>query len=395
MNSNTDSQPSYRGLVLAGIAVLAIFAILLSSCGGGVGSGGTGSFSSAPVTGFGSIFAGGIEFDDTQATVLDDDGVAMSAPVQLGAIAEVQGGDVVQGPNGPSASASTIQLARLAVGPVSSSDVNGHTLTVLGQALQINGSTVFDPAIHGGLSGLRPGDKVSAYALADALGNPLATRIELANSNEPWRLRGFAANVDAQTKRMAIGSAMLDYSAAANTPADLATGQFLHVKISGTAANGVLQVSGFLPSSKAPADAATVVSEGVVAAPIPGASFRLGALNVDTHGATISPVGSVLSAGEHVLVQGQLQGGTLVANSVTVTPPEANGKRSYQLVGTLTAFNATTQTFAVKGVTVIYSAAQFVNGTVASLAAANATVHVQGPLSSDGTQVQAQTVTFP
>ena len=94
-------------------------------------------------------------------------------------------------------------------------------------------------------------------------------------------------------------------------------------------------------------------------------------------------------------VQGRLQDGTLVADTVTVTPPEASGKRSYQLVGAPSALDATAQTFVVRGVGVDYGAAQFVNGTVALLAAPNVTVHVQGTLSPDGTRVQARTVVFP
>jgi hypothetical protein len=65
----------------------------LSGCGGGggdvgvgtgtgvasVGSGGTGSFSSGAITGFGSIIVNGVRFDDSQARVTDDDGVLHDA----------------------------------------------------------------------------------------------------------------------------------------------------------------------------------------------------------------------------------------------------------------------------------------------------------------------------
>lgn len=40
---------------------------LLAACGGGVGTGGTGSYGAAPVAGYGSIFVGGIEFDTAHA----------------------------------------------------------------------------------------------------------------------------------------------------------------------------------------------------------------------------------------------------------------------------------------------------------------------------------------
>jgi hypothetical protein len=64
------------------------------------------------VSGFGSIFVGGVEFDDAQATVLDDEGIAIAPAgntVRLGMTVEVQGGDVSSSSNGPAASASTIQ----------------------------------------------------------------------------------------------------------------------------------------------------------------------------------------------------------------------------------------------------------------------------------------------
>jgi hypothetical protein len=68
---------------------------------------------------------------------------------------------------------------------VTSVDTANSTLTVLGQVLQVNGSTVFDASIRGGLAGLHAGDGVSAYALPDVLGHPVATRIEPASPSEP------------------------------------------------------------------------------------------------------------------------------------------------------------------------------------------------------------------
>ena len=51
-------------------------ALLLTGCGGGVESGGTGatpaSFASGPITGFGSVIVNGVRFDDSKAVVTDD-----------------------------------------------------------------------------------------------------------------------------------------------------------------------------------------------------------------------------------------------------------------------------------------------------------------------------------
>jgi hypothetical protein len=392
-----------RFLAVAGLGLLAAMAMLLASCGGGVGTGGTGSFSGAgsysmaPVSGFGSIFVGGVEFDDARAAILDDDGGALAggrAAIRLGMVVEVQGGEVTPGPVAPAAVASKVQLARLVVGTVASVDNAAGRLTVLGQALQTNSSTVFDPALQRGLAGLRVGDTVSAHALPDAAGNAVATRIEPADPGETWRLRGFAAAVDAQARRFTVGSATLDYASAANLPPDLASGQFVHVKIARNPSAGVLRVASFVPATTAPGDAASVTTEGVLTAPGNGGLLRIGALNLDVRGATVVPASSVLLPGMQVLVQGRLDGGTLVADTVTVTPSEASERRTYQLVGSLTGLDEAAETFVVRDVTVDYSAARFVNGTVASLSAPEATVHVQGTLSADRTFLQARMVVF-
>jgi hypothetical protein len=387
-----------RAFVAAGIAALAIATMLLASCGGGVGTGGTGSFGSAPVSGFGSIFVGGIEFDDSKATVFDDDGVALAAgdtQVRLGMIGEVEGGAVAQGSSGLTAVASSVHLSRLVVGPVAAIDLVGRTLTVLGQTLQINGSTVFDAAMTTGLAALRIGDAVSVHALADAAGRPVATRIEPATPGEAWRLRGYVSGMNSQTKRFTIGAVTLNYSTAAGVPTDLADQQFVHVKLAGVGAGGVLQVGGFLPASAAPTDAAKVLAEGVVAALAPGAALRFGALAVDIRNAAVVPAPAALVAGAQAQIEGHLQGGVLVADKVTVLTAQAADRRSYQLAGTVGSLNAVAQTFVVRNVRVDYSAAHFANGSAAALATPNVSVHVQGSLSADGTRLQAQTVSFP
>ncbi|HWI11192.1 MAG TPA: DUF5666 domain-containing protein, partial [Burkholderiaceae bacterium] len=359
---------------------------------------GTGSFGSAPVSGFGSIFVGGVEFDDSRAAVFDDDGVALRAggtPMRLGMITEVEGGAVSAGPAGPTAVASAVHIARLAVGPAANVDIAGHTLTVLGQTLQVNGSTVFDPALHGGLAGLHAGDMVSVHALADAAGRPVATRIEPAASGEAWRLRGFVSATNAQAKRFTIGTATLDYGTASNIPTDLADQQFVQVRLAGAGAGGVLQVSSFLPASAAPPDSASVVTEGVVAALNPGAAFRIGALAVDITGAVVLPGPVALVAGAQAQVEGRLQAGMLVADKVTVLTTQAADQRSYQLAGTVSALNAANLTFVVRNVGVDYSTAHFSNGSAVTLADPNVSVHLQGSLSADGTMVQAKQISFP
>lgn len=387
-----------RPSVLAGLGIALLIGSLLASCGGGVGTGGTGSFGSAPVTGLSSIFVGNIEFDDASAAILDDDGAALPAgrpALRLGTMTEVEGGPVTRGPAGATAVASTVRLARLVVGPVMAVDLSGHTVNVLGQQLQVSGSTVFDASMHAGLAGLHVGDVISAHALADAVGRPVATRIEPATSGEVWRIRGFVAALDATAKRFTVGTATLDFSSAADVPAGLANGQYVHAKVARDLTRGVLTVSNFVTASAAPVDATTVEVEGLVAALSSQGRFRIGPLSVDASSATVLPAPAALVAGAHAQVEGRLQANTLIASKVTLLTTQQADRRSYQLAGTVNAFNAAGQTFVVRNTGIDFSTARFVNGTAAALADAAAFVRVQGTLSADGTLVQAVQIVFP
>ena len=65
---------------LQGLLFLA--AGVLAGCGGGgeggVGTGGTGTYALGTITGFGSIIVNGVRFDDSAASVLDDDDATRS-----------------------------------------------------------------------------------------------------------------------------------------------------------------------------------------------------------------------------------------------------------------------------------------------------------------------------
>ena len=377
---------------LRGPTIALLAAAWIAGCG--VGTGGTGAFGSAPVNGFGSIFVGGIEFDDTRAVVINDDGAPVARDgneLRLGMMVDVDGTTIAAGPNGPASTAASVRLTRAVVGPVTASDVGRRTLSVLGQTVVVNGSTAFDATLHGGLAALKAGDMVSVYGLAGSSGQTVATRLEPALSGDAWRLRGPVAGLDANTKRFGIGAALLDYSSAANVPAGLANGQWVHLTLSGTSIGGVLGVAAFGPLPAPPADAAHVTVEGLVAAPTMQGLLRIGAISVDASLATIVPAPAALVAGAHAEVSGRLAAGVLVADKIKLLTAQEAESRSFQVIGTVSGLSATN--FLVRGVAVDASAATYVNGA-ATLLANGVKVRVQGTLSTDGTAVQAARITF-
>jgi hypothetical protein len=364
-----------------------LVAALVAACGGGVGTGGTGSYGAAPVAGFGSIFVGGIEFDDARASVLDEDGTPRGAPA-LGATVEVEGGAVVDGADGPQATALGVRVARLVVGPVVDTEVGARRFTVLGQSVRVNGSTVFDASLHGGLAALKPGDVVSVHALAAAQGDAVATRVEPAASGEPWRLRGHVAALDTTAKQLRIGGATLDYGAAASVPAGLAEGRLVSVRLAGTS---TMSVAAFDAVAAAPSEAARAEVEGLLSIASGGQALRIGATDIDATQASIEPAGATLAAGAQAQVEGRLRGGVLVATRIRLPSAQEIEHRTYQLAGRVESVDVAGASFVLRGVEVDFAGARFVGGSAASIVA-GASLRVQGTLSSDGTRLDAKQI---
>ena len=121
--------------------------LALAGCGGGAGdsvagvtSGGTGSFSTGPITGFGSIIVGAVRFDDTKASSVadvDDDNTDLRGQLKLGMVVRVKAPAIV----GSAADAQTIEVRSELLGPISR--VDGATLTVLGQTVSVTVNTFF------------------------------------------------------------------------------------------------------------------------------------------------------------------------------------------------------------------------------------------------------------
>ena len=163
-------NPKFRralGRTLAGWSVGVVLACVLAACGGGgggdlagVGTGGTGTVSSTvgvgPISGFGSVIISGVRYDDSAATVTDEDGNARTrADLKLGMVGAVSGSaDFVAG----TGVATGIRYGSEIVGPVESVDLAGGRFTVLGATVSIKTATVFDDRLAG-LAALKVGDR--------------------------------------------------------------------------------------------------------------------------------------------------------------------------------------------------------------------------------------------
>jgi hypothetical protein len=400
MNTPKSSSPGRR----LWLAVLA-GTLVLTACGGGggssagVGSGGTGSFAVGPISGFGSVIVNGIRYDDAGATVLDaDDQPRASDDLRLGMVIEVTGSALTR-PGDPllptTATAQTIRYGSEVLGPVEAVDAVAGTLTVFGQNVDVNASTVFDSALAGGLAALMPGQVVEVYGLASG-GRIVATRIESQTAATRYRLRGAVSDLDTAARTLRIGATAISYAAIANPP-PLANGDLVRVRLFTTASAGVWSAERLRSGARPLADRDDVEIEGLVTAFVSAANFSVDGIPVDASAATFDDGGPAdLQLGVRVEVEGRLRSGVLIAREVEFEDDDdgdASGTGSIELAGSIQDLDTVTRRFTLRGLTVDYATAGFDDGDAADLANGVA-VEVDGRLGADGVTVVAIEIEF-
>lgn len=185
--SSAERKGGRVGRAARGTGALALLAagLLLAACGGsgqlaGGGIGGTG-ISSGPITAFGSIVVGGVEYElgpDTQVYV-NGELVAGQQELALGMVVTVEGrkGSDTNAKGYVPGQALRVDYASDLLGPVEAVDPQAGTLTVLGVQVQVPATAVLEPA--GTTLAALQGEWVEVSGLEDAQGVVHATRIEL------------------------------------------------------------------------------------------------------------------------------------------------------------------------------------------------------------------------
>ena len=381
----------------AGLLVLSA-AATLASCGGGVGSGGTGSFASGPITGFGSVIVGGVRFDDSAASVEDGDGGRRSRDeLRLGMTVEIDSSAISADANGSSASARNIRFESELAGLVGSVDVAGSSFALLGQRVVVDASTVFDDRLDGGLATLRVGQPLEVYAVYDAAGARYrATRVEPTLLAGGLRLRGPLAQVDAAAQTLRVGGGVYSYLGATAVPANLSAGQFVRLRL----AFEILptprwRVLSFATALQPLPDADGVKVEGLISAFTSANAFSVGGRPVDATGASFPTGTAALAVGVRVEVEGQLRAGLVRASKVKIVSDDEVRDRGFELTGAISAVNPALATIVLRGLTVstARSDLRFENGTAANLVM-GASVEVRGGLAPDRRTLEATRIKF-
>ncbi len=404
-------QPSDAGAMRAGSGRRAVLAALtslavLAACGGGGGGSsdadGGAALTVGPISGFGSIIVAGVRFDDDDARVYDDDGVDVTRErrgnLGLGTVVEIESGGIDDRTG--RATARRIRLGSEIEGPVASVDVAGRRLVVLGQTIVVTADTVFDdPLGAGGLAALA-GQIVEAHVLFDAAsGHFVATRIEVEDDEDEFKLRGQVAAHDAAAQRFRLGGAVISYAkiGASGLPAGFADGLRVRVKLEVTpAADGSWIAISVRSADRRLDDRGDVRLRGTVSAYTSPTAFEVDGVPVDASGARIDD--GPVTAGAFVKVRGTTVGGVLVATRVDVEDDDIDddeGDRdAFELHGSVDTLDAAARSFMLRGVRVTWNeSTRFEDGSVAQLVA-GARVEVEGRLSQDRSTLVATEIDF-
>ena len=365
----------------------------LGGCGGGVGSEGTGSFASGfsqgSITGFGSIIVNGVHYDESSASLADDDGQLLArSALALGMVVQVSSGAVSTTADGLSvATADSVRAVRALVGPASALEPAAGRLRVLGQPVWLTADSVLSPAFSGGLAGVQAGQVLEVYGFYDSSrGAYLATRIGPAPVAAGYRVSGPVASVDGG-QSFTLGNQRFS-----GVTSGMMAGTQLSLKVQNQPdADGRWVVSAQRSDDRPPDERDGAALQGVVSAQGMGGRWVVAGVTVDTAAARIT---GTLQVGAQVEVRGSLRAGVLLASEITVR--SAGQSRDYELKGSISQLDTVARRFMLRGTPVSYGRAGLVfkNGSAAQLVGYGGQLKVKGQLSIDRTVLDATEISF-
>jgi len=330
----------FSGRIRRPLAVVFLSSVLLS-CGGALvtaGISGTGIVVGV-LTGFGSIYVNGVEYDIESAT-FDIDGVQYDSAAEaqqnmaLGMVVRLEAKDQRDG----TGIAYRVVYDDSVEGPIEQAptqvngDPNRLSFTVLSREVQVDAvGTTFDgidfadldQAVVVEVSGFTDGDGVIHATRVEGKGQvvPGTTTVELHGrvatlASDSFMLDGVLVHFDGQTRFEDM------------QPGDLANGLRVEVK-------GVYQSDGSVSARKiegetdddneVPTSGGTVELQGIVYGFVSVSEFRLGDVTVDASALDAS-VTARLANGVQVEIKGQMDNGTLIAESIKYRGAEAELK---------------------------------------------------------------------
>jgi len=326
---------------------------------------------SGVITGFGSVFINGVEYETDDATFVVDGVEGGEELLKLGMVVSLDGSDNADG----TGTALSIEFDDDVEGVVISNDITADgigTLNIMGVTVNVDEDTVFESkdATIVTLADVVPGNIIEVSGHSSGDGNVWATRIEVKSAakeaDKEMEVKGTVSMLDEAAKTFVIGTMTVDYSSSElEDDFVLADDLFIEVKSQdGLDVNGVLVASkieledGGKKSLDHDDEDDEVELEGVITSLISdteievnGHAVLLSSTTKYVHGtATIAAVGMKIKVKGDVDVNGKL-----LAEKITFKP-----SGDLKLAGRISETDLTLNTVTVFGVAITLNNATMV-----------------------------------
>jgi len=256
------------------------------------------------ITGFGSVFVNGVEYEtDAAAVSTDDNDAASESDLQVGMVITLSG---EVNDDGTTGSATKIHYEEQVKGPLESIDLAASTMVVFGQNIIFDELTNLDNLI---LETLNLGDFLEISGFFDDEGNLYASRIEKEDNVETLKVQGTVSLLDTDAQTFQLADLIIDYSSAVFddfTADDLANDLAVRVKgdtsalIDGTFTINKIQLAKTEAEHQS-GDARHI--EGIISAFESSENFVVNGVNIITNADTNYEHGTVDSLALHVRVK--------------------------------------------------------------------------------------------
>lgn len=323
----------------------------------GLSSGGTGSFTSGTISGFGSIIVNGIRYNDDNASILSrDDSNANNRALELGMVVNIEGSAVTPPANAtglPTATAYRITYGSEWIGPVSNKGAT--SFEILGHTVDVLATTFFGGAVQQ-FADLTTAHFVEIYGFVDQVdGHIQASRIEVSLVQPTsYKLSGAISQINTAGRSANLGLIAINWSSAAALPAGTADGSFVRVRLNPIPSGAVWTASQIELLNSPLADLQhdhdyEAEVHGSITSYQSSSSFVVNGIPVNAASARIT---GTLAAGVVVEVEGNIRAGQLIASKVQVKTSSEIESQEFEFYGVIS--NVTAQTFEVRGQTFYY-----------------------------------------
>jgi len=342
------------------VPMLVILGLAACSEGGSSGTGLTAPAGShttqGAITGFGSVFVNGVEYD-SKASTITLDGVAQSEDkLAVGMVVKVNGSVDAGGKTGV---ATTIDYADELEGIVLSIDAVAKTVNVMGQTVHVTAETLYAGAPAYSLATMQINNVIEVSGYSSGRGDIHATRIELKKAvfaGEEVELKGVVANLNAGAKTFTVGTLVIDYNlASVDALGGLSNDLYVEIKSTSAPVNNTfvatkIEVKGDGHKGVVGQAGETLELEGIVTAVNSTTAFDLNGQAIVLNTQTQYENGTVANivADTKLEVEGQFDAsGNVIAKAVKFREASATGLSAY-----VSATDATLNTVTVLGLTV-------------------------------------------